>query len=189
MNPLPHQIIGAEFLAARTAALLADSPRVGKTGAAIMATDKVAAERILVVTTASGRPVWTRGFRDWSDRDLRTEAAYGKLPDLTGPLRLVVSWSEIVKFLPELLRHRWDVLILDESHYAKSVETKRTRAVYGVMNGMGRSWGLCDMAARVWCLTGTPLPNAPNDLYPMLRALTPERIDGLHKYEDFLHRY
>ena len=48
---------------------------------------------------------------------------------------------------------------------------------------------MCDAAARVWCLTGTPIPNAPNDLYPMLRALDGTRIEDVLKYEDFLHRY
>lgn len=66
LTPKPHQIAGAAFLAARRAALLADEPRVGKTGAAIMAADQVGARSILVVTTASGRPVWRRGFEDWS---------------------------------------------------------------------------------------------------------------------------
>lgn len=197
MIPLPHQTIGAEFLAAREAALLADHPRVGKTGAAIMATDLIAAKRILVVTTASGRPVWTRGFRDWSGRSIRTEAVYGALPDITGPLRLVVSWSEIDKHADWIGLLRWDVLVLDESHYAKAVDAKRTQAVYGTFRGLARTWGLCDQADRTWCLTGTPIPNAPNDLYPMLRTLAPERLHAdpargwpdVQDYGDFLHRY
>ncbi len=189
MKALPHQLVGADFLAERTHALLADAPRVGKTGTAIMAADMIAAKRILVVTTASGRPVWVRGFKDWSLWDLPTRAVYGDVGDLKGPLRLIVSWSEVSKHAAALAAVKWDALILDESHYAKAVTAKRTAAVYGAFNGRGRQWGLCDAAAVVWCLTGTPIPNAPNDLYPMLRALAPERIEGLEKYEDFLHRY
>ena len=189
MTPLPHQIEGADFLAARHAALLADAPRVGKTGAAIMATDKIEAQRILVVTTASGRPVWTRGFAQWSDRDIPTRAVYGALDAPSGPLRLVVSWSEIDKHAEWLAMQRWDALLLDESHYAKNPEAKRTQAVYGRFRGRDRTVALSDMAERVWCLTGTPIPNAPNDLWPMLRALAPERIRDCTKYDDFLHRY
>lgn len=189
MDALPHQITGARFLSDRNYALLADAPRVGKTGAAIMACDDVFASRVLVVTTASGRPVWTRGFKDWSGFDLPTRAVYGALGKLDGPLRLIVSWSEVAKHAEALKAARWDVLILDEAHYAKSIDTKRTRAVYGVFRGASRDMGLVDSAARVWCLTGTPIPNAPNDLYPMLRAIAPDRIDDLAKYDDFLHRY
>ena len=189
MEALPHQISGARFLSDRNYALLADAPRVGKTGAAIMACDDVFASRVLVITTASGRPVWTRGFKDWSMFDTPTRAVYGALGKLDGPMRLIVSWSEIAKHAEALKAVRWDVLILDEAHYAKSIDTKRTQAVYGIFRGASRDMGLVDSAARVWCLTGTPIPNAPNDLYPMLRALTPNRIDDLAKYDDFLHRY
>lgn len=184
MTPLPHQIEGAKFLAARKAALLADAPRVGKTGAAIMACDIVWAERVLVVTTASGRPVWVRGFHDWSSfTDLSVKASYGKL-ELAD--RMVVSWSEIAKHEAVLARMEWDVVLLDESHYAKNRDAKRTKAVYTRLHRA---------AQRVWCLTGTPIPNAPNDLYPMLRALDPDRLarDGdlpnVQAYDDFLHRY
>lgn len=190
MTALPHQLEGAAFLAERQAALLADAPRVGKTGTAIIAADDILAAKILVVTTASGRPVWVRGFRDWSGFDLRTEAVYGKLPEHWQDVdRLIVSWSDVAKFSADLSARKWDLLILDESHYAKSVDAKRTKAVYGNFRGAARDWGICDAAARVWCLTGTAIPNAPNDLYPMLRALAPSRINDLQKYEDFLHRY
>jgi len=218
MEALPHQIAGARFLSDRNYALLADSPRVGKTGTAIMAADDVFASRVLVITTASGRPVWVRGFKDWSIYDLPTRAVYGALGKLDGPLRLIVSWSEVAKHAEALKAARWDLVILDEAHYAKAIDTKRTQAVYGVFRGASRDMGIVDSAARVWCLTGTPIPNAPNDLYPMMRALCPDRLEtgtrsyvsrdpvepggfawetaGIHvfehdvtKYDDFLHRY
>lgn len=191
ITPMQHQIVGAQFLAARSRALLADAPRVGKTGAAILASDLVDAATILVITTASGRPVWVKGFRDWSARDMQTEAVYG-LPatdDFMKANRLIVSWHSLDKLLVRLLQRKWALIILDESHYAKSVEAKRTAAVYGTFRSASRGWGLVDTAERVWCLTGTPIPNAPNDLYPMLRTLAPERLEGVEKYEDFLHRY
>lgn len=204
MEALPHQITGARFLSDRNYALLADAPRVGKTGAAIMACDDVFASRVLVVTTASGRPVWVRGFKDWSMFDTPTRAVYGALGKLDGPLRLIVSWSEVAKHAEALKAVRWDLLILDEAHYAKSIDTKRTQAVYGIFRGASRDMGLVDSAARVWCLTGTPIPNAPNDLYPMMRALCSDRLGEVYdstkldgplvwpdagKYEDFLHRF
>lgn len=210
MEALPHQIAGARFLSDRNYALLADSPRVGKTGTAIMAADDIFASRVLVITTASGRPVWVRGFKDWSIYDLPTRAVYGALGKLDGPLRLIVSWSEVAKHAEALKAARWDLVILDEAHYAKAIDTKRTQAVYGVFRGASRDMGIVDSAARVWCLTGTPIPNAPNDLYPMMRAICPDRLvdyavgkpnyaDGsmaphqgvgdVTKYDDFLHRY
>lgn len=195
-EPLPHQLIGKDFLSGSAKALLADAPRVGKTGSAIMAADDIQAARTLVITTASGRPVWVRGFSDWSAYDLATEAVYGKITKAhENADRLIVSWSEVVKHRDALEAMDFDLLILDESHYAKSVEAKRTEAVFGQFNGRLRTPAICDGIPAVWCLTGTPIPNAPNDLYPMLRALAPERLTDDHgptdvtKYNDFLHRY
>lgn len=193
LTALPHQIAGAEFLASRARALLADAPRVGKTGASILAADDILAARTLVITTASGRPVWVRGFAEWSAFNIPTRAVYGDLGQIDGPIRLIVSWSEVAKHAEALSKvqreAQWDLLILDESHYAKGKDTQRTKAVYGTFRGASRGWGIVDAASVVWCLTGTPIPNAPNDLYPMMRALCPDRLTGVAGYEDFLHRY
>lgn len=195
-TPLPHQLRGRDFLSQREKALLADAPRVGKTGAAILAADDIFAARTLVITTASGRPVWQRGFAEWSAFDLETQAVYGKLTDAhMRASRIIVSWSEIVKHEKALKGEHFDVIIPDESHYAKNPEAKRTAAFYGAFDGRMRFPGICDAARVVWPLTGTPIPNAPNDLYPMLRALAPERLTESHgpgdvtSCEAFLDRY
>lgn len=169
MTPRPHQLTGAAFLADRRFALLADEPRVGKTGAAITACDLICAESVLVVTTASGRAVWRKAFREWSTAERVIQ---------------IVGWSEVSKaaLQKELQQRRWAVLVLDESHYAKNMEAARTEAVYGPL-------GLARIADRVWCLTGTPVPNAPNDLWPMLSVLASSRVKDTPTYEVFLDRY
>lgn len=181
MDALPHQIAGAKFLADRKHALLADAPRVGKTGAAIIAADYILAQRILVITTASGRPVWRRGFDTWSRFDLRTAVAQSTLTQehLTAD-RLIVGWPSLSALAPQLLNERFDLILADESHYAKNPEAKRTQALYG---------GLHERADRVWCLTGTPIPNAPNDLWAMMNALCPDRLAEVASYDDFVARY
>lgn len=186
LRPFPHQLVGAQFLAERSAALLADEPRVGKSGAAIMAADMVWTRRVLVVTTASGRPVWTKAFRDWSAFGRSVQTLY-KLTDHPTADVVIVGWSAVAeqRIYSRLFLQDWDVLILDESHYAKNPSAKRTAATFGTAEF---DFGLCRKAKRTWCLTGTPVPNAPNDLYPMLRALCPERIDGM-SYDAFMHRY
>ena len=181
MQPLPHQLIGARFLADRKTALLADAPRVGKTGAAIIAADYILAQRTLVITTASGRPVWRRGFDTWSAFRLRCAVAQSRLDrDHLTADRLVIGWPALSGMADTLARERFDLLIVDESHYAKNPGAKRTQALYG---------GLTDSADTVWCLTGTPIPNAPNDLWPMMAALCPERLSGVETCDAFVARY
>jgi SWI/SNF-related matrix-associated actin-dependent regulator 1 of chromatin subfamily A len=188
LTPFPTQIEGARWLSSQRNALLADEPRVGKTGTAIMALDDNFDDNVLIVTTASGRPVWRRALRDWTsfERNVR-----------------VVGWPELnnPKVLADLLRQKWDRLVLDESHFAKSYDAKRTQAVFGIPHGreIVLSTALFTRAKGVWCLSGTPIPNAPNDLFPMMRALCPERLEAdpraerqwpdVMKYDDFLYRY
>lgn len=182
MTPKPTQLSGAKFLAGRNFALLADLPRVGKTGAAIIAADYRMAESILVVTTASGRGVWKAGLAAWSTFDRNVQVLTGGKslrPDTTVA---IVGWSGLTqpKLRAELLKRRWSVVMLDEAHAAKNFDAKRTQAVYGTLvdggAGLNTATALTRTADVVWLLTGTPLPNSPADAYPMLRALFPERL-------------
>lgn len=201
MKPFPTQIEGATFLASRQSALLADEPRVGKTGAAIIGADLELAEKVLVITTASGRLVWKYGFRDWSpfNRDVQV---ISKGSDALKSACAIVGWNGITnpKIRAMLLSRKWDRIISDEDHYAKSFEAGRTRALYGELalggDFLDTSRALIRTAdERVWTLTGTPQPNSPADWYPRLRALRPALLkahDGMAdvtKYEHFLHRY
>lgn len=179
MIPLPTQLTGAKFLSERKYALLADEPRVGKTGAAILAADDILAGLVLVITTASGRAVWKRAWPEWSPyaRKVQVLTPKDKFDEANVT---IVGWPSIAdpKLLVQLIRQEWGLVILDESHHAKNPTAKRTQAAYRI----------AEKAKRVWCLTGTPIPNAPNDLWPMLHHLAPERIDNL-SYDGFMHRY
>lgn len=183
-TPRRHQIEGALFLADRKAALLADEPRVGKTGAAIRACDYIFARKILVITTASGRPNWGREFKEWGfPRTVqvvyKTDTVIRQDADV-----VIVGWSAMKQgnLLDQLSAQEWEVIISDESHYAKSPDAQRTKALYGTI---GASAG----GAAWWFLTGTPTPNAPCDLYPMLRYAAPERVAEFDTYDKFLRHF
>lgn len=200
MTPLPTQLSGAKFLASQKAALLADQPRVGKTGAALLACDYVMAASILVITTASGRGVWQKGFADWSVLDRSLSVATKRVEDTDV---VIVGWPALTnpKIVAALLQRRWDVVISDEDHFAKSFDAKRTQALYGRLVDGGQSLdnlrAIYACADRVWPLTGTPLPHSPADMYPRLRALDPARLAAdqargwpdVTKHADFLYRY
>lgn len=200
--PLPTQLSGAAFLADRRFALLADQPRVGKTGAAIIAADYVMADRLLIVTTASGRAVWKRGLADWSVFPRDPQIITPSSSTLTGRCA-IVGWPSVAdpKVRSSLMRVEWDLVILDESHAAKNHEAKRTQAIYGdFLRGgetLDETTAIIGKAKAVWCLTGTPLPHSPADAYPMLRALAPGRLEAdaakdwpdVSAHADFLHRY
>ncbi|MEC5291549.1 MULTISPECIES: DEAD/DEAH box helicase [unclassified Aurantimonas] len=201
MIPLPTQISGARFLAANRYALLADQPRVGKTGAAIIAADLILAETILIITTASGRGVWRKGLADWSAFDRSVEIMTPKNAGAIKAEIVIVGWPSIAdpQVRAALLARRWSLLVSDEDHYAKSFDAKRTQSLYGIPDGdaLMDSQALYATAGAVWPLTGTPIPHSPADMFPRMRALCPERLEAAEgkgwpdvmRYDDFLHRY
>lgn len=71
----------------------------------------------------------------------------------------------------------WDVIIADESHRLKSAGGKASRFASG----------LRDITARRLCLTGTPMPHSPLDIYAQYRFLDPG-IFGTSKNR-FMRRY
>lgn len=168
MVPFLHQKQAAQFLADRNAALLADDPRVGKTGSALLACIQIKANNILIVTTSSARPNWAQECKNWK-LPLKTKVFYSQNDFLEDQTVAIVSWANVYneKILDQLKSKRWDVMILDESHYAKSIDAKRSVIVYRA---------LAPLCKRVWALSGTPITQSPADLYPMLSAIARDRL-------------
>jgi SWI/SNF-related matrix-associated actin-dependent regulator of chromatin subfamily A-like protein 1 len=188
--PMRTQIEGADFLAARRRAILADEQRCGKTLAAILAADKIEARRIAVVTTASGRPGWRRAFQNEQKIERSVGLAGERAADVT-----IMSWQgAMTMYLP----HDPDLVILDESHYAKSPGARRTTSVYGKFDGDDLFADACIVrrdTPHVWCLSATPAPHDLGDLWCMLRSLASEKLMAHNNYpnvlsfDDFRRRY
>lgn len=161
MNLFPYQIDGANFLAPRAAALLADEPGLGKTVQAIRACDLARVLKVLVICPASVVENWRREVQKFRTGDWSA---------------FVTSYDKAAgSDRPRILAQQWDVLIVDEAHYLKSPAAKRTRSIYGKNATRGVD-ALASRAAQVWALTGTPVPNNPGEMYTHLRALAPERV-------------
>lgn len=200
---MPTQLSGAKFLADRRAALLADEPRCGKTGAAIIGADYIFARTILVVTTASGRSVWKRAFPTWSVFPRKLQVVTPKIKLAADTEVAIVAWGDIGKpdLRVQLLARKWDLILSDEDHWAKNFEATRTQAFYGELLDDGdliqNRLALYAHGDRVWPLTGTSMPNSPFDMYPRLRALAPERLAAnaergwpdVQRQSDFKKRY
>ncbi|KQO69496.1 hypothetical protein ASF22_02490 [Methylobacterium sp. Leaf87] len=146
----------------------------------------ILAVRILVVTTASGRAVWRKAFQEWPAFP-RSVSIDPSVADVQ-----ILSWAGATQAEKRaaLLKQRFDLLILDESHAAKSFDAARTCSVYGDPRSAGdevaAAVALRSRAAVVWCLSATPCANSPADLYPMMRSLCPERLAARGDMPDVL---
>lgn len=158
----PFQEIGAQWLASKRHAFLADEMRVGKTPQAIRACDLVGAERIVVLCPAIARLNWQREFDKFSNQKRtsfvcltkRDCPILAKLSSITVMCSYDLSIQNMVR--RQLGSIHWDVVILDEAHYLKNTDTKRTVLAHALR------------ARHYWRLSGTPAPNHSGELFPFL---------------------
>lgn len=171
MTPLfPYQETGADWLATRDKALLADPMGLGKSAQAIAACDRVNAATILVVCPASVRETWRREFDRFSAGQRVVNVLYKGQTPRSGAVNVASYEGADSTYFKQLLEMQFDVGIFDEAHYLKSPTAKRTKAVYGTATNQG----LAHRCKHVWLLSGTPAPNNPIELYPHCKALFSE---------------
>lgn len=75
----------------------------------------------------------------------------------------VVNYDSAWRMHAELLRRRYGIVILDESHYIKNKKAARSKFIIK----------LGAQASRRYCLTGTPMPNNPLEIFNQVRFLDP----------------
>lgn len=188
---MPFQRAGIHYALSRKHAVIGDEMGLGKTVQAIVMANEMQAERVLVVCPASVRLQWQSMVRVWST--LRRVSTYPILKSADGvnPLAhfTIVSYDLLSRdgIYDALVRGTYDLLILDEGHYLKTVDTRRTRAVFGGLRSDGTAH-LAERAERIVSLTGTPLPNRPRECYTHFRHLCWDAIDWMSE-DAFQHRY
>lgn len=172
----PYQREGATWLAGRKTALLADDMGLGKSAQVVAACDAVNAKRVLVLCPASARMNWVREFEKFSTQ--KRESLVITTKRSAGTSDLTVCSYDLAQDLAAKCLENVDVLVLDECHFLKSTSAKRTKAVLGKQ-------GLVRKARRVWAVSGTPAPNHPAELWPLLKTFGVTELN----YEDFVRRY
>jgi SWI/SNF-related matrix-associated actin-dependent regulator 1 of chromatin subfamily A len=191
-EPMPFQNAGVEYAVNRTNTLIGDQMGLGKTIQAILIANAISARRVLILCPASIRLNWAREIRDWSViPKVRTYPILKSADGVSPTAHYVICSYDLARnpgIHAALCQTEWDLLILDEGHYLKSLDAQRTRAVFGGGTDRFKDNWLANRAKHVVAMTGTPLPNRPRECYTMARALDWESIDFL-SYDRFLYRY
>jgi SWI/SNF-related matrix-associated actin-dependent regulator 1 of chromatin subfamily A len=91
-----------------------------------------------------------------------------------------IVWRE--PLISALKRVSWPVMVCDEAHFLKNKDSKRTKAL--IMRK-----GLYNNCKHRWMLTGTPVLNRPEELYPILRALTPEILGPYIEFYQYAYKF
>lgn len=169
MQLLPHQIEARDFLIEKRRAILADQPRVGKT----LPTAAAALQHLpaIIVCPAIAKTVWEAAFQRLGCDDVRVINGRKDAASVGWHKVIIVNYD----LLPNLILGKAQTLVLDECHRIKNPKAARTKAASLLMK----------MTPRVYALSGTPIPNRPIELWPILHGL------GIYRggWFDFAARY
>lgn len=192
-----HQIVGIRKLARWQNFLLADDMGLGKSLQALtVATIDVVrgwAEKIIIVAPVSLKGNWADEIEKFTTFPYvilgQEEDAKGNLKKLSpakreqqlvefgaqiGPRILIINYEQVKPHLTMLNQLKFDICIYDEAHYIKNFKSQRTKAALELKGN------------RHFLLTGTPLLNHVNELWPLLHKIDPAAYP---KYWPFVTRY
>lgn len=206
------QSVGVEFLEATGGkGILGDEMGLGKTPTSIAVAERLCdrqeGSKILIICPASIKPNWMREIKKFTA--FRAYELTGSKPNNYDIIQLIQGGhryyiinydilSDVTK-IPEKLevdevtglnirtapteRFLWldvlnvaqfDMVIVDEAHYIKNIGSNRSRAVRELK------------APRFMLLTGTPILNRPQELWPLIKMID---SDAAGAYESFVRHY
>lgn len=184
-----YQVTGKEFLKQGNR-MLADHMGLGKTIQSLAAAQEILADspdywKVLVITLSSLKIQWRREVRKYFTDDVAIMGAKDEIPDA----KFVITNPEAL-FHRKAYRHegklryvteerkipKHHIVILDESHFYKNYNSKRTKKVREVTR----------RAEYVWLLTGTPTPNKPIEIYSQLNLMDKSISSKWQLIEDYM---
>src|SRR5262249_22152752 len=135
--------------------------------------------RILIICPATMRLVWRDELSRWLMRRLSVGVA-GVDPVSEQILArvhvLIINYDRLQRMERLVTTKQWDLAILDECHLVKNPDAKRSEVALKIQ------------AIRRLALSGTPIPNRPIELHPILSWLDPERWPTSSRFQ-FATRY
>ena len=150
--------------------ILGDEMGLGKTAQALEVTRGMA--NVLIICPEPTLGSWSRECERWLSRAPHLLTNADSLPARGVN---IAPWSMVAKLALRLRNVLWNAVVVDECHWAKNPDAKRTRAVFGswgVQTNHVRRPGIIDSADKVLCLTGTPVPNRPRELRSVIGAMS-----------------
>lgn len=179
----PYQVTGSKWLQTRKVALLADECRLGKTIQVINAIDSLNLNRILIICPAVARIHWAREFEKWSALRPPLFVVTQRGQRISCRQSTILSY-DLLSYTHFTDGYDFEVIVVDEVHYAKNVAAKRTNGVFG-KGGIIHETSRQNKKAKFWCLSATPAPNHAGELWPLLYTFGVTDL----KQNDFIQRF
>lgn len=173
-----YQLTGVKYAFLQQRVLLGDEMGLGKTIQAIalmVALRNIGATHFMVICPASVIANWCREITEKSDLIVVKIHGQDKSVALENWVHnggVAVTTYETTSYIDLDDSFRFENLIVDEAHYIKNPEARRSRNVRNI----------ADYAKRVLFMTGTALENRVNEMIELISILQPQianEVDGM----------
>lgn len=197
---LPFQKAGIAYALDGPDTLFADPPGLGKTVQAIGVHNSREAKNILIICTASLKINWSREWIKWDvhSKTVGIAGSRSRSKTVDGFTKtwtdhewpetdvVIINYDMLETFDRQIKEKEWDLLIVDECHHLKGLQTVRTKCVFG-----GRKKPRKDSSGKIvksyvdflpiraktrLFLTGTPILSRPAELWVLIRACDPNGL-------------
>jgi SWI/SNF-related matrix-associated actin-dependent regulator of chromatin subfamily A-like protein 1 len=206
-TPLPHQVEDSERMLDYQHALLWADPGTGKTLTSMEAFRKGGYERLVVIAPRIALTMWYEELRkhlgmeyvkvlrtsSWKGFDFYNAQAiittYDIAPKLNDLLDMYALGQKNMSDRGPDVKRPNSVMILDEAHFVKNREAKRTSGILGP--GCGKLGGVAEWYVDLWMLTGTPVMRHVDDLWSQLRPTRPDILKHYNvlTYQQFVNEF
>jgi SWI/SNF-related matrix-associated actin-dependent regulator 1 of chromatin subfamily A len=200
LTPTQPQYTAVSWIINRRSTLEGDSMGAGKTIMCALAAQKLARKRVLVIVIASSKANWRREWRKWCkmahDNEQSVACAIGSFwPDTDVVIvnfdileRFRTEWDydkdtgeKIVVKEGQIDAVKWDMVVIDEAHRIKGIKAQRTHAIIGDYR-RGKCYVPPMTGEYKVAMTGTPIPNRPAEIWPILHWLWPKSFPNFHTF-------
>ena len=177
---LPFQRAGIEYALKKSHCLIGDEMGLGKTVQALGLVNCIAAKNVLILCPAALKMNWGEESRKWlMHGQAVTVLGMDKTPEIQGPGVFICNYEQIAKWQSITHGRCWDLLVLDEAQYLGNRSSRRTMATLGDAFGNGAV-----PAKKIVALSGTPISNRTEELFPLLRRMLPHKFRFFREFED-----
>ena len=176
-----YQKAGVKFLieSDRRAQMIGDEMGVGKTIQVCGFLNACPGSCTLVIVPASLKLNWEKELNKWLVEEQRIQVIKSGKDDIDGQADIIIVNYDLVRsgrLFEQLMREEFDLLVIDEIHRLKNPDTQQTKSILGYWEKDRKHVikGLESTAKKVVALTGTPIPNKPIEIFPLLQRLAPD---------------
>lgn len=168
----------------RSGCLIGDDMGVGKTIQFLGFVNKFAEQtekfpKTLLICPASLKRNWQREARTWLLKHPTILLAESTTPSfyIARHSVVIINYDILAKHFDTLFDIDWDIIGLDEAHYIKSKDAKRSKACRVLAHAHGKS-----KKPFLIELTGTPIVNRPAELWHLLHCIDPVQWKSFTKF-------